>query len=249
MSRARGIVLPGVLALVGVAILCGLGVWQVQRLHWKEALIARVDARIHAAPAPAPGPDAWPVDLDRYEYQPVSASGRFLHDKEIYVYASVLEPKGPFGGVGYRVVTPFETDGGWYLLVNRGFVPEAKKNPATRAEGQLSGEVSVTGILRPAEVRGWLTPANDTQRNIWFNRDPKEIGAFLKLPSDRVAPYTIDAVADASLPGGLPQGGETVVNFPNNHLQYAVTWFGLALALAGVYLVWAWGRKRIGSSE
>lgn len=244
MSRTRGILLPGVLALIGIAILCGLGVWQVQRLHWKEALIATVGARIHAAPVPAPGPDAWPVDIDRYDYQPVTVSGHFLHDKEIYVFASLLEPSGPLGGVGYRVLTPLETDGGWYLIVNRGFVPEANKDPATRAEGQLPSEVTVTGILRPADKRGMFTPANDVARNIWFNRDPDEIGAFLKLPADKVAPYTIDAIFDPSLPGGMPQGGETVVSFPNNHLQYAVTWFGLALALAGVYLVWAWGRVR-----
>ncbi len=242
MSRARGIVLPGVLALVGVIILCGLGVWQVQRLHWKEALVATVEARIHAAPVPAPGPDAWPVDLERYDYQPVTVSGRLLNDKEIHVFASLLEPNGPLGGVGYRVVTPLETDDGWYLLVNRGFVPEAKKDPATRPEGELPGEVAVTGILRPADKRGMFTPANDTARNIWFNRDPEEIGAFLKLPAGKIAPYTIDAVFDPAVP--VPQGGETVVSFPNNHLQYAVTWFGLALALAGVYLVWAWGRVR-----
>ena len=244
MSRARRIVLPGVLALIGIAILCGLGVWQVQRLHWKENLIATVDARIHAAPVAAPGPGAWPVDLDRYDYQPVTVSGHFLNDKEIYVFASLLEPKGSLGGVGYRVLTPLETDGGWYLIVNRGFVPEARKDPATRAEGQLPGEVTVTGILRPADKRGMFTPANDPAGNIWFNRDPDEIAAYLKLPADKVAPYTIDAVFDPAMPGGLPQGGETIVSFPNNHLQYAVTWFGLALALAGVYLVWAWGRVR-----
>lgn len=245
MSRARGIVVPGILALIGIAILCGLGVWQVQRLHWKENLIATVEARIHAAPITAPGPGAWPIDIDRLDYQPVTVSGRFLNDKEIYVFASLLEPNGPVGGVGYRVLTPLETDGGWYLIVNRGFVPEAQKDPATRPEGQLPGEVTVTGILRPAEQRGMFTPANDPARNIWFTRDPAEIAAFLKLPADKVAPYTVDAVFDPVYP--LPQGGETVVSFPNNHLQYAVTWFGLALALAGVYLVWAW--KRIGSSE
>lgn len=245
----RSLLLPGLLALAGIAVLCGLGVWQVQRLHWKEALIARVEARTHAEPVPAPGPDVWPVDIERFDYQPVRVSGHFLHDKEVHVFASLAEPKGPAGGIGYRVMTPLETDGGWYLIVNRGFVPEPKKDPATRAEGQLPAEVTVTGILRPPEPRGSLTPKRDTARNIWFNRDPAEIGAFLGLPADKVAPYTIDAVFDPSLPGGLPQGGETIVTFPNNHLQYAVTWFGLAIALLGVFLAWAWGRVRSSSAR
>jgi surfeit locus 1 family protein len=214
-------------------------------LQWKEALIARVEARIHSAPIPAPGPDAWrPFDIERFDYQPVQATGSFLHNKEIHVYAALAEPKGPIGGVGYRVMTPLETTDGWFLLVNRGFVPADRKDAATRPEGQLSGTVTVTGLVRPAEPAGNFTPRKDVARNIWFNRDPAEMAAAMGLPADRVAPYTIDAVLDPLRPGGLPQGGETVVTFPNNHLQYALTWFGLAIALIAVFAVWAQGRVR-----
>ena len=241
----RGLLLPGIFALAGIAILIGLGVWQLQRLQWKEALIARVEARIDAEPVVAPGPGAWPsFDIDRYDFRPVRATGRFLHDKEVHVFAVIAEPKGPAGGVGYRVMTPLETTEGWYLIVNRGFVPEAKKDAATRVEGQVGGAVTVTGLVRPPEPKGWLTPKADVPRNIWFNRDPAEIAAHLGLPAERVAPYTVDAAFDPSLPGGLPQGGETVVSFSNNHLQYAITWFGLAAALASVFVVFARGRVR-----
>jgi surfeit locus 1 family protein len=194
---------------------------------------------------PVPGPDAWRnFDIERFDYQPVKAAGRFLHDKEVHVYASLSEPKGPLGGVGYRVMTPLETADGWYLIVNRGFVPEDRKDPGMRPEGQLSGAVTVTGLVRPPEPTGTFTPKKDLARNIWFNRDPAEMAVAMGLPADRVAPYTIDAVFDPSLPGGLPQGGETVVSFPNNHLQYAITWFGLAVALIAVFAVWARGRVR-----
>ena len=244
-SAWRGLLVPGILALAGIAILIGLGLWQLQRLQWKEALIARVESRIHAEPVAAPGPAAWlSFDIDRYDYQPVRVAGRYLHDNEVHVYAVIAEPKGPAGGVGFRVMTPLETTEGWYLIVNRGFVPEAQKDATTRAEGQVSGEVTVVGLVRPAEPRGWLTPKADAARNTWFNRDPAEIAAYVGLPAERVAPYTVDVAFDPSLPGGLPQGGETVVRFSNNHLQYALTWFGLAAALAAVFGVWARGRVR-----
>jgi surfeit locus 1 family protein len=241
----RALVLPAVIALAGVIVLAGLGVWQLQRLQWKEALIARVESRIHSAPVPAPGPDAWrPFDIERFDYQPVEATGLFLHDKEIHVFAAIADPKGPVGGVGYRVMTPLQTEDGWYLIVNRGFVPEDHKDPASRSEGQLPAEVTVTGLVRRAEPAGAFTPGKDVARNIWFNRDPAEMAVAMGLPPDRVAPYTVDAVFDPSLPGGLPQGGETIVNFPNSHLSYALTWFGLAAALLAVFALWARGRLR-----
>lgn len=239
------LIVPGVFALAGAALLVGLGIWQLQRLQWKEALIARVESRIHSAPVPAPGPDMWrPFDVERFDYRPVEAKGRFLHDKEIHVFAALSEPKGPAGGVGYRVMTPLETAGGWYLFVNRGFVPADRKDPATRAQGQIPGEVTVTGLVRPAEPAGIFTPGKDVAANVWFNRDPAEMAAAVGLPAERVAPYTVDAAFDPALPGGLPQGGETVVSFPNNHLQYALTWFGLAIALVAVFAVWARGKLR-----
>lgn len=241
----RRLVLPAIATLVGVAILVSLGVWQIERLHWKEALIARVESRIDAAPVPAPGPAAWPaLDLTEAEYQPVVVSGRYRNADEADVVYALTEPKGPAGGFGYLVMTPFQTDDGWIVYVNRGFVPRDRKDPASRAAGIIEGPTTVTGLLRKPSHRSWFSPADDPARNEWLSRDPAAFAAAAGLPPASVAPYLIDARFDPSLPGGLPQGGETIVAFPNSHLQYVVTWFGLALALVGVFVAFAAGRLR-----
>jgi surfeit locus 1 family protein len=244
-AALRRLLIPGLFAAAGLAVLVSLGVWQLQRLAWKEALIARVESRLGASPVAAPGPAAWPeLDLTEAEYQPVTVSGRFLNADEIHVVYTLTGPKGPAGGIGYLVMTPFETDGGWVVYVNRGFVPRDRKDPATRQAGEIEGVTTVVGLLRQPSARAWFTPADNPARNEWFSRDPTVFAAAKGLPAASVAPYVIDAKFDPGLPGGLPQGGETIVSFPNNHLQYAVTWFGLALALIGVFAASARSRLR-----
>jgi surfeit locus 1 family protein len=241
----RGLVLPGVVAAAALGILVSLGVWQVQRLQWKEALIARVTERADAAPVPAPAPDQWiGLDIAEIEYQPVSVSGRFLHQAEAHVFTVLSAPRGPHGGTGYLITTPLATTDGWIVYVNRGFVPEDRKDPVTRPDGQISGELTVTGLLRAPRRRTWLSADDDLAGNVWFSRDPAHFAAWAGLAAERVAPYTIDMSFDPGLVGGLPQGGETLVRFQNNHLGYALTWFGLAGGLAGVFLIFARGRLR-----
>ncbi len=240
-----GLLWQSIAALVALVILCGLGTWQVQRLHWKVALIARVTAGLKAEPVPAPGPAAWPtLDVGAGAYQPVTVTGRFDNAQEIHVVYTLTEPKGPIGGLGYFVMTPLETAGGWFVYVNRGFVPAAKADPATRAEGQVTGVTAVTGALRQPARRSWFMPADNTAKNQWFSRDPALYAAAEGLPPGEVAPYIIDERYDPARPGGLPQGGETVVDLPNNHLGYAITWYGLALGLALVFVPYMW--KRLG---
>jgi len=246
-TRRRGLVLPTVAAAVVFAILCGLGLWQLERLQWKEALIARVEAGLASAPVPAPPPAEWPgLDLGAAEYRPVVVRGTFDHDREIHVVYTLVTPKGPKGGIGYQVFTPFRTEGGWWVYVNRGFVPRESADPATRSGGQVAGETTVTGLLRQPGHRAWFMPSDDPAGNAWFSRDPVLFAVTAGLPADAVAPYVIDAARDPTLPGGLPQGGETLISFPNNHLQYVITWFGLALALAGVYVAFVVKRRRGG---
>lgn len=246
-ARRRGLLWPGFFALVAFAILIGLGVWQVERLAWKEALIARVGERLDTPPVPPPGPAAWPnLDLAEAEYTPVTVSGRFRNADEVHVVYPLTAPKGPLGGIGYLVMTPFETDSGWIVYVNRGFVPQDRKSAETRQAGQIEGETTVVGLLRRPARRSWFMPADDAAANAWISRDPELFAAASGLPPASVAPYIIDARFDPDLAGGLPQGGETVVAFSNSHLQYAVTWFGLAAALAGVFAVFAWRRSRRG---
>jgi surfeit locus 1 family protein len=237
----RGLWLPALLAAIGVAILLALGFWQLERRVWKEDLIARVETRTRAPAAPIPAEAEWPtVSAERDEYRRVRATGRFRHANEALVYAVLSEPKGRFSGQGYWVLTPLELGDGGIVIVNRGFVPAERKDAATRKAGQPDGEVTITGLIRMPEAGNFFTPANDPARGAWYRRDPAEIAAAFKLA--RVAPFTIDA--DAGAPGALPQGGETRLNFPNNHLGYALTWFGLAAALVGVFGAFAWQRLR-----
>jgi surfeit locus 1 family protein len=236
-AHRGGLLWQSAAAVVAFAILCGLGTWQVQRLHWKTALIERVSAGLKAAPLPAPAPEAWPtLDFGKSEYQPVSVTGRFDNAHEIHVLYTLTEPKGPLGGLGYFVMTPLETAGGWIVYVNRGFVPAAKADPATRPDGQVEGETTVIGPLRQPGRRSWFMPADNAAKNQWFSRDPALFADAQGLPAAEVAPYIIDERFDPARPGGLPQGGETVVSFPNNHLGYLITWYGLAFSLALVYV-------------
>ncbi len=241
-AELRGLVLPSALAAVGLAVLAGLGFWQLERRVWKEDLIARVEARTKAPAVPIPVEADWPnVSASRDEYRRVTASGRFQHAREALVYTVLSEPKGRFSGQGYWVLTPLQLANGAIVIVNRGFVPLERREPSTRREGQIEGLVTVTGLLRLPEVVNWFTPANEPARSAWYRRDPAEIAKHFNLV--RVAPFMIDADA-MPIPGGLPQGGETRLVFANTHLGYALTWFGLALALLGVFTVFAWQRLR-----
>jgi surfeit locus 1 family protein len=237
-ARWRALVAPGLFALLGVCFLCGLGVWQLHRLAWKETLIARVAARMQTPVAvPAPAEAEWPkVNAEADEYRRVRVSGTFRHDLEALCYELLSDTNGKFSGPGYWVLTPLETANGATFIVNRGFVPIERKDPATRREGEVTGAVTVTGPLRLPERRSWFTPADDPAHHLWQVRDPAAIAAAYGLA--RVAPFFIDADSTPN-PGGLPEGGETKVVFPNRHLEYAITWFGLALTLVIVFIAFA----------
>jgi surfeit locus 1 family protein len=231
--RPRSLFLPGFLTLIAFAVLIGLGTWQMQRLHWKTDLLARVEARIVEPALPLP-PAGWPgLDLSEWEYRPVEVSGTFRHDLETRVYALLTEPHGKLSGPGYFILTPLETGEG-RVLINRGFVPlDAATFP--RPEGLTT----VRGLLRGPEDRNMFTPNDDAGQKLFFARDPAPIAQALGIP---LAPFTIDAVETP--PGGLPQAGETRLNFPNRHLEYALTWYGLAGALLAVFAVFARARMR-----
>lgn len=242
MARIAGLsfrsLLGAGLGLILVAVLIGLGIWQLERREWKLALIARVEARVHAAPVVAPDlATEKPSDVARLEYTRVTATGHFLNDRETLVEAVTIH------GGGAWVMTPLVTDSGLTILVNRGFVPFDKKPTDARTAGQLAGEVTVTGLLRPSEPRGGFLRENDPPADRWYSRDVKEIADKRGL-SGEIEPYFIDADATAN-PGGYPIGGLTVINFPNNHLVYALTWFAMGLGLLGV-MVWLFlrGRRR-----
>lgn len=217
-------VLTGVLLVI--AGLIGLGVWQLERRVWKLDLIARVDARVHAAPVAAPGPADWPkISAQRDEYLRVRVAGHFLNGHETDVQA--LTALGP----GFWVVTPLKTDQGFLVLVNRGFVPPERRAPGAHAVA--NGETTIIGLLRMTEPHGRFLRPNDPAQDRWYSRDVTAIAAARGLGG--VAPYFIDAEAGTD-PEAWPRGGLTVLDFPNNHLVYALTWFSLALMLAAASL-------------
>lgn len=223
-----------VVVIVGIVLLTSLGLWQVQRLAWKNDLIARVDARVNAPAVSAP-PASAAVTARDDEYRHVTVRGRFLNAAEAQVY-TVSE----LGG-GYWVMTPLKRDDGTIVFINRGFVPIDKQDPKTRTAGDSDAEVTVTGLLRMPEVKGWLfSQANDPAADRWYRRDIAAIATTRHLGP--VAAYFIDADATPN-PGGWPRGGLTVIHFPNSHMMYAITWFAMALGLAGTSVWLLWLRK------
>jgi surfeit locus 1 family protein len=246
MARsARGLVLPGLLTLVALAVLISLGNWQVRRLAWKEALIASATERPQMPVVDLPAVSEWPdlatADL---EYRPFRMTGRFLFDREALVFTSLSDARGEYSGPGSWVVTPFALEGGGTVLVNRGFVPDGWKAPTRRDGVPLEeGTVTATGLLRPDEMPNMFTPDDRPEENQFFARNVAAI-AQAKGLGGPVAPFTIDLLASETPPGGLPQAGETRFAFTNNHIGYAVTWYGLAAALAAVFGAFAWSRLR-----
>jgi surfeit locus 1 family protein len=212
------------LCAFAVAALTALGVWQLERRVWKLQLIDEITQRVAAAPIDAPGPSQWPrVAAGDFTYRRVRAAGRYLNDRETLVRAVTR-----LGG-GYWVLTPLATDEGYEILVNRGFVPGERRDPALRAEGRIDGPTVVTGLLRVSEPGGAFLHLNQAGADRWYSRDVAAIAAARGL--SRSAPYFLDADA-TPMKGGSPVGGLTVTDLPNNHLVYALTWFALALLLA-----------------
>ncbi len=235
--RAKGLLWPAVAALLGVAFLIGLGNWQMRRLAWKEGLIAAIAERVHAEPIPLAEAERRGGDV---EYLRVKAAGKLLNDHELDFYA-FDEQAGP----GWHILTPLRLSDGSVVFVNRGFVPDELKDAARRREGQPTGEVEIIGLARKAELAGAFTPANDAGKNVWYWRDLAAMAATALGPdSPRVVPFVIDAEREPPNPGGWPKGGVTRLELPNRHLEYALTWYGLAAALIGVFTAFAVTRWR-----
>lgn len=225
--------LLSIMALALFAVLLGLGSWQVQRLAWKEALVETISARIASPPRPLSEIEALATKTGDVEYWPVEATGTFRHEAESHFFATWQ------GQPGFYVYTPFELGDGGIVFVNRGFVPYDRKDPATRAEGQIAGEVRISGLARNRldEKPSAIVPENEPDKNVFYWKDLDAMTARAGFaPGTQVLPFFID-VSENAVPGGLPVGGVTIIDLPNNHLGYAITWFGLAAALLGVFVM------------
>jgi surfeit locus 1 family protein len=213
------------LALV-FAVFVTLGVWQVQRLDWKEGLIARVDQHRHAKPTPAPGPDTWhQLTREADEYRRVTVQGRFDHARSTLVAATTEL------GAGYWLLTPLQAAEGRWLFVNRGFVPPDQRERVLGAAAAPVGDQSITGLLRFTEPVGAFLRDNDAAAGRWYSRDVAALAARHGLGSS-VAPYFIDQSAPHPATSAWPRAGLTMVHFSNNHRIYAATWFALAVMAA-----------------
>lgn len=232
-------VLSGLVLLAALAVLLSLGTWQMQRLAWKEQLLADIAERRAEASVPLSAIEAVKAGGTDIEYRPVTVTGTFENDRERHFLATHE------GQSGYHVYTPLRLADGRFVFVNRGFVPYDRKEPATRPDGQLAGEQTVTGLARQ-RLEGKpssLVPDNDLTKNVFYWKDLDAMAASVGIVPEALVPFFVDADATPN-PAGYPIGGVTQFELPNNHLQYALTWYGLALALVAVSGVYAWRSRR-----
>ena len=229
-----GLLIP---ALLAFAVLAALGTWQIQRKAWKEGLIAALTERLAAPPVAVPAPDRW-ANLDQAtdEYRRIEFTATYDNGKEALVYAAASSFRPDISGRGYWVFTPARLAGGAYVMVNRGFVPEARKDAASRPDGQMAGPIEIVGVMRWPDPHNWFSPADDPAHNLWFARDPRAIADAKGI--GHAAPFYVEQESPVP-PGGLPKPGKLVVRLRNEHLGYALTWYGLALVLAASFAAWA----------
>jgi surfeit locus 1 family protein len=226
---------PSLATLAALVVLVSLGTWQVERLRWKEGLITERTARLAAPAEMLPAQGDWPA----WDFRRAQLRGTFRHDLEQLFGASTHD-----GQLGHHVLTPLVRPDGSALLIDRGWVPADRAHPAARREGQIEGPVAITGIARYRgdDKAGWFTPANQPEQAMWFSYDLPALERALGLS---LLPVVVEA-DDRPNPGGLPVGGLTRIALANNHLQYAITWYGLALTLLAVYLAFSLRRGGAG---
>jgi len=218
---------PTLITAIGLICLLGLGIWQVQRLQWKADLIRKLETRAVAEPA---SPPTASDDLGAFEYRRIRARGVFRHDHEFYLVGRSLG-----GEAGLHVLTPLVREAGPAILVDRGWAPFERRDPKTRAEGQIAGEIEVVGLLRLEKGKGPFQPDNDVAKNNWYFVELDRMARSAGM--DLAKGYYLVA-SPMDVPGGLPVPGQWRINVRNDHLQYAITWFSLAAALLVIYVLY-----------
>ena len=227
---------PTLFTIPALIALLTLGTWQLQRLYWKEALVEKLQTRAAAPPVALPKKPADLADLDSLEYRRVRVSGTFAHEKEFHLVYRSLN-----GNPGVHVITPLiradgdAGGGGGVILVSRGWVPFDKKEAANRLQGQIKGAVTIDGIVRLVKGQGRFTPDNEPKKNFWFFIDPPAMAAARGLP---LQPNFYVQADNKNVPGGFPLGHQWTLKVRNDHLQYAITWYALAVALFVIFLLY-----------
>ena len=223
MPRSR--LATTLVALPIIALLIGLGSWQLQRLAWKEGLIGTMHERLAGAPVPLAEALARPAE--EREWQRVMATGTYLHDRQIALYRMSVE-----GEPGYLILTPLRLSDGRMVLVDRGFVPPGLVDPALRPESEPVGEVWVVGVLRGGETQRTFTNDNDPAGGAWYWYDLPAMAAAMGVD---LLPVVIHADRDPA--ATWPVGGQAIFAPRNDHLQYALTWYGLAAVALVIYVL------------
>ena len=227
--------------ILGIGVLCGLGNWQVNRLYWKETLIAKVEERTAQSPITLDQFLAKQTSKEDWPYTPVLTKGTYDHSNEIYFFTTSVSGKS-----GWNVNTPMLLENGKYLIVNRGFVPYDMRNSELRLKGQVKGVQNLSGLIRvpKAEKPNSFFPENIPEKREIYWRDYDVMTELMgKNEGREFVPFFVDA-DNTPNPGGFPRGGATIITFSNSHLQYAVTWYGLALALLGVGGFFLYSRRQ-----
>jgi len=242
-DRRRSLLIPAVFTLAALAVLLGLGIWQLERKAWKEGLIETLTQRLESDPAELPKPADWPrLDASNAEFQRVRLNVQFRkaqdETRDALVYTSGSQLRDDVKGSGFFVFTPARLAGGQTIVVNRGFVPD-KNYP------QAEGAQEIIGVLRWPEPPSMFVPDRDSA-GTWFVRD--HLAMARTLGWGDVAPFTIEQ-EDPVPPGGLPHPSVLKVRLRNDHLQYAITWFGLAGVLVIMFAVWARRQRRDAAAD
>ncbi|MEN3974218.1 SURF1 family protein [Emcibacter sp. SYSU 3D8] len=222
--------IPVIFTVVAIIVCTACGVWQLQRMAWKHDKMQLIEERIGLPEVPLPAtiehPEAW-------EYQHVTLSGTFLHDKESYTPAQSTR-----GNYGFQVITPLVRPDGSMVMINRGWVPDSQRDPSTRTEGLVQGETTVAGIVRLPWHQKWIArlvmPPADLEQKIFFDGN---LAAMAKAQDVTVLPVFVEADGPPT-PGGWPKGGQTVIKLSDPHLSYAIQWFAFAITAAVIFVLY-----------
>jgi cytochrome oxidase assembly protein ShyY1 len=236
-----GLAIPSLFALAALVTFIGLGSWQLHRKAWKETLIDTLEQRLSATAVAGPPRERWDgLDPQEHEFRRVKFLAAFPPGEHALVYAGASALRSDVSGPGYWVFAPARSATGAVIVVNRGFVPEGRQDVATRAVGESSGSIELIGVMRWPERRAWFAPQDSPGHNLWFVRDHLAIARAKGW--GEVAPFYIE-LESPRLSEGLPSPGPLRVNLRNEHLQYAITWYGLAAVFAVMFILWLRGRR------
>lgn len=237
-ARSSGFFWPTLLSAASLLVLLALGTWQLERKAWKDDLTARIAQRTRVEPMVLDAAETLIARGENLEYARVRVRGRMFPERSLFYFAPDQR------GTGWHVYTPVETPAGVVVIVNRGYVGDAGRRAMAGGVVREPQEVDITGLLRHPPPKGLFTPANEPERNVWYWRDLAGMAQTVG-GGRRVMPFFVDAEATTGPTAATePRGGTTRLELPNRHLEYALTWYGLAVTLALVYLSWAWQRMR-----